>query len=416
MEYNPLLFENQINNNLFKFLVREYFSKSMNPFQTLKALSKILFSKISIFVKLKYITFFFVILKKIVIDNDEEKMKLIYSIINATLDHILTRRADFVIIIKYVIFLVEIGKIDLALSRLQIFSFDGRFMNNADLLFYKGLFEFMNGENCEIYMNNFMKYVSLNKNESNYLEFMLGLFLSKNMNKEMFKILKHEKLKAIYETKFLRKYNFLLAYSDNEPFDCIKRIHLIGDELNNIENFANFSICYKFYDLILNFENNEILDRRIENFIDKIMLIEEKYLLFYLEFLFTYFLYDYFNENCIYLLKEILDSIYRLITNKSTQIFNNNLLQNNFLFLMLDHIKLFTDLLLRKKIIKELRKFNKLDKENRNKITYLINKVIEIVDMTYLISYGEKLTKKNNIVFNYNQSDLLIQQIKNIKI
>ena len=56
MEDNPKIsFDNKINNNLFKFLVREYFSNSMNPFEALKFMSKILYSKISKWVKMKYI-------------------------------------------------------------------------------------------------------------------------------------------------------------------------------------------------------------------------------------------------------------------------------------------------------------------------------------------------------------------------
>lgn len=59
MEDNPKLsFENKVNNNLFKFLVREYLSQSMNPFEILRCMMKIIFSKISKLVKLKYICVF----------------------------------------------------------------------------------------------------------------------------------------------------------------------------------------------------------------------------------------------------------------------------------------------------------------------------------------------------------------------
>jgi hypothetical protein len=55
MEDNPkLTIENKINNNLFRFLVREYFSNQMNPFEVLRLTSKILYSKISK-LKMKYI-------------------------------------------------------------------------------------------------------------------------------------------------------------------------------------------------------------------------------------------------------------------------------------------------------------------------------------------------------------------------
>ncbi len=57
MEDNhKLSFENKINNNFFKFLLREYLSNSMNPFEVLRSLIKIIFSKISKLVKLKYIS------------------------------------------------------------------------------------------------------------------------------------------------------------------------------------------------------------------------------------------------------------------------------------------------------------------------------------------------------------------------
>jgi len=56
MEDNPKLsFENKINNNIFKFLIREYHSKNINPFECLRILIKLIFSKLSKNVKVKYV-------------------------------------------------------------------------------------------------------------------------------------------------------------------------------------------------------------------------------------------------------------------------------------------------------------------------------------------------------------------------
>ncbi len=56
MEDNPKLsFENKINNNIFKFLTREYHSKKINPFECLRILIKLIFSKLSNNVKVKYV-------------------------------------------------------------------------------------------------------------------------------------------------------------------------------------------------------------------------------------------------------------------------------------------------------------------------------------------------------------------------
>jgi hypothetical protein len=75
-------------------------------------------------------------------------------ITNDSLDHLLTRKADYKLIIKYAIFLIQMGRIDLVLTRIQVFHFDSRFMNNGQLLFYKGLFELMLHDKS--YMNNFI--------------------------------------------------------------------------------------------------------------------------------------------------------------------------------------------------------------------------------------------------------------------
>ena len=55
---------------------------------------------------------------------------------------------------------MEIGRIDKALTRLQIFNFDPRFMNNGELLFYKGIFEFIlldNENDILLFVSNFAK-------------------------------------------------------------------------------------------------------------------------------------------------------------------------------------------------------------------------------------------------------------------
>jgi len=115
------------------------------------------------------------------------------SIINETLDSLLTRKADYTIIIKYAIFLLNIGRIDKAITRLQIFNFDPRFMNNGELLFYKGLLEFIKLENEKEKENkisvsnnvnsvllNFNKCIGLIKNdEIFYMDWILN-FLHRN--------------------------------------------------------------------------------------------------------------------------------------------------------------------------------------------------------------------------------------------
>lgn len=113
-------------------------------------------------------------------------------IINETLDNLLSRKADYDIIVKYCLFLLETGRIANALTRFQIFNFDPRFMNNGELLFYKGIFEFILLENendmenkntknkFNSFLMNFNKSIGLiKKNEILYIEWILN-FLQRN--------------------------------------------------------------------------------------------------------------------------------------------------------------------------------------------------------------------------------------------
>jgi hypothetical protein len=84
------------------------------------------------------------------------------------------------IIIKYAIFLVQIGKLDLALTRLQVFHFDPRFMNIGQLLFFKGILELMLDNKS--YMSNFIQSIGLTKTEdiTDY-EWLIDYFASRQM-------------------------------------------------------------------------------------------------------------------------------------------------------------------------------------------------------------------------------------------
>ena len=79
----------------------------------------------------------------------------IIPIINNMLDNILTRKADYEIIIDYAIFLVRTKQYTKAIMNLQTFSNKNRFMNCGEIIFYKSLIEYFLEGKLEI--NLFIK-------------------------------------------------------------------------------------------------------------------------------------------------------------------------------------------------------------------------------------------------------------------
>jgi len=148
------------------------------------------------------------------------------SIINETLDNLLSRKADYDIILKYSIFLLEIGRIDKALTRLQIFNFDPRFMNNGELLFYKGIFEF-------ILLDNENENNEFNDNSNNNNKFNSFLL---NFNKSIGLIKKDDVVYISWILNFLQR-NFL-----------VKLINIKDKKINII-----IIIFFLFYFISFNF-------------------------------------------------------------------------------------------------------------------------------------------------------------------
>lgn len=449
------LFENKMNSNLFKFLVREYFSNSMNPFLILKMLSKILFSNISKILKLKYILFFLTILKRLTISERLLK-EHINPIITDTFEHILTRKADYVIILQYAIFLVQIGQADFALSRLQIFSTDLRFINNGELLFYRGLIDYMDLKTNKNFFSLFHKSLTLLKNnEKNYAEFIVDFLVSKNMTQELGELLRHDKIKEIFEKNDKKKFRLLNTIAESDFMDMSRKISILCEELN--KNFTEFTVLLKFCDMVENFyeekninvisntnrknkkivdnydvdmesNENEIYKRNSTNFAEKVAFVGMKHLKIYIKFLSSYAIFDSFNLKCISLLEDALDYLKLntdMVFDWKTKIeitddpnlaqqsneSNNKNTKSHLLAIygiIQENNKLFIEIILKQTITKEIIRMYK--KKNKNAMAWnsntshetekysydlgnIYNKWINLIDLNYEIINGYKLSE-----------------------
>jgi hypothetical protein len=307
-ENNVKLFENVMNNNIFKFLVRAYYSKTINSFKILKLLSKILSFKISKLLKLKYILFFLNILKRFTI-NESVFNQNINPIINEVIGDVLTRKADYVIIIQYAIFLVQIGEIDFALSRLQIFSTDLRFMNNGELVFYKGLISlYANIDEFKNFITIIEKSLSfIKKNNFIYCEWVINFLIYKGLFSDLLNFLKKDKLREYINKNDPQKAILINSLNDVDFLDLNKKISIVAKELEF--NPYNFAILEKFRDLVDNYYEEFLPNASKINFMSKLINLDKNYPLVYLNFLYTYFINDYLHDNCHIFIKENLSGI-----------------------------------------------------------------------------------------------------------
>lgn len=403
-EDNVRLFENAMNNVIFKFLVSEYYSQNMNPFQILRALSKILAFKISKFLKIKYILLFLSILKKLTISKSIFD-SCISLIINEYIGDIITRKADYVIIIQMIIFLVQIGEVDFALSKLQIYSYDTRFMNYGELLFYRAIILYSTDKNID-YKNIVSlldKSLMLIKNQAFlYCEWVIRFIINKNLTSELEIISKNDKIRE-YITHNTKLSNFLNAFNDVDYIDILKKIQHISEELEI--NFIDFSIALKFIELVNNYYD-ENYQRSKLSLINKILNLNQKYFIIFIKFLFTHLLYDYKNENLQNILISILKELKVNLENNSENLNQDN--KEAIKNIIMENSKYIVDLLIKDKIYKKILEMKKNPKNiiekifkysrklitatNYDNLFITIEKILEITDISYGLLYGLKFT------------------------
>lgn len=413
------LFENIKHNNIFKFLVREYYLQSMNPFSVLRLLSKILSSKISKLLKLKYILFFFSILKKMTINESIFNLN-VFPIINHTIGDVLTRKADYVIIIQYAIFLVQVGEVDLALSRLQILSTDLRFMNNGELIFYRALIlyttinkDISKSNSNQDEMRNFISLIEkslslIKKNVFLYCEWILRFLINKNLIQEIPNLLKHDKMKEFMGKQPIKEMNFLNSLTDSDFIEQNSKIANLAENLKN--NFTDFSILLKFIDFIEIYysEFSEMKSNTKLLFIQKLSNLNESYVLIYIQFLYTYIQFDYLNEDVIRITEHMHKEL-KYANEKNINYLNKDNIER-LRIVMVENLKIFIEILLkdkiRKNIIETFKKIKKSEIENNTKLIYSkkiiksfnieerckkIVRIINLIDICANLVFGNKL-------------------------
>ena len=181
---------NQFYSSLYKLLLREYNSKTINPFFCLKLLIQLIHSKITEKLKYKCAIFVFSLLEKLSIN--EKMQENIIPIINDMLDNVLTRKADYEIIIDYAIFLVRTKQYTKAITNLQTFSNENRFMNCGEIIFYKSLIEyFIEGKmEVNLFIKSICRAIPLIKNNSYiFYDFLLDFLYQKMLLKELKEII-----------------------------------------------------------------------------------------------------------------------------------------------------------------------------------------------------------------------------------
>ena len=413
---------NKLHKYFYTFLIREYYSQSINPFFCLKLLVKIIHNNITDKLKEKCSSFLFYILEDLfLIDNFQAN---ITPIINDMLDNTLTRKADFYIILNYSNFLIHINNHSDSIKNLQIFSQENRFINCGEILFYKTIFEYFYEDKKNIFINNINKSISLIKNnKENFYLFILDFILNNGFFNDFKDVLNCINLNIVNLNLINeKKFNF---YKNNFDFNINKfctenellknKIYKINNLLKN-QNFFNFKLSEKLLELIENYYNefhdeiNEKETIKSEKIIDYFLFIDEKLILDYLIFITDYFFFQIFNNEIYEILMFFLSSIDNKI-NKGNKIFSNEKLFKKFQYQILKFYQILILNVLKVKIKNNIKKLIKYKKrKNNNKINFeleifKIEKIINVINLTKKIISGKILFSltnelKNEIISN----------------
>ena len=375
--YEKLL--TKLNKSLFYFITREYYSKKIDLFTSLKLLSKIIYTSPDYKLQTKCASLLFNILSRKEIISSDKKQEKITPIINDMKNILLLTKNNYPIIIENAVYLIQTGDINKALSTLQFFSNQNTFINCGEILFYKALIEYFlnsekNKEDKNIFVANLDKALCLIKNnpepyyhwaidfliqnkmykeikeyfyKSSYMVDFLGQKKNENKFRYINLILKtyfnKENTEFIYDNNINNNNQFLSLYkynssNNNNITSFASNNSELNDEekemKNKIKNFAeflrvypfNFDIIIQIHDLIESYFNDDIIlmKKKIDLnkyklFIEKIIYFDENIFLEYLYFNMNYFVFDLFsssfNEESYIILKEILENINYIINN-----------------------------------------------------------------------------------------------------
>ena len=416
---------NQFYTSLYKLLLREYYSNVINPFFCLKLLIQLVHSKIKDKLKYKCTVLLFLILEKLSIN--EKMQENIIPIINDMLDNVLTRKADYPIILDYAVFLVRTKNPTKAIMNLQTFSTENRFMNCGEIIFYKSLIEyFIEGKiQDNLFIKNLCRAIPLIKNNSYmFYDFLLDFLSQKMLLKELKEIITKNEYINIYLKNHKDKSNYyqtLISSLDDIVEENSEKKNILNFRLCLDEYFSNFGLIEKFKEMveiyyIENSSNNNIIEIDIEKkifLIEKFKLIDEKLIISYLKFLITYFLFNPFDLKIFSFVNELFDELDIIIYSEKKKLFINEDNFESFKYIMINFYKNLIYSILKKKIKNLVQ--NSIKKGEFNQYEK-IERILIIINKTKKIITGEIFIEINKLLKNNIYKKEFINYINKIKI
>lgn len=414
------LLSNKMNNSLFKFLMREYYSHTIDPFFCLKLLSKIYHTKITDKLKEKCASFLFTILQELNIT--EQMQENITPIINDMLDNVLTRKADYPIVLYYSFFLIHIGNVQKAITTIQIFSNENRFMNSGEILFYKALIEYVIEKKTEAiyFVRGIEKAIPLIKhNKNSFYIWILDFCIDKRMNYEI----KDTLMKNGYLNTHMNNVNkeklYIIKLLLNDEDDSINRLEVLSKALVN--NSFNYSLLEKVKELAISYYQENLFSSNNSSIVYLLKSIDENALYDYVSFLFTYYIYQPYEEKCYKEIKEVLDDINKIINSKEpilkVRLFSNEELYYLFKASIISFYKNVIFLILKQKIKKEI--IYHLNLNEQEKKPSFISKIVNclnIINITKEIITGSQLLIISNEVRDNIMTRLFVKYISTLTI
>lgn len=381
------LLTNKLNKMLFRFLIREYYSVSINPFYCLKLLTKIIHNDVNDNLKEQCALFLVYILQNLCVTQSLHVT--IRPIIADMFDMILTRKKDYRILLYYIFYLVRTNNVQIALRELNVYSQDKKFMNSGEVLFYQVIIEYMieKKTDSDIFIKGLDKAVKLiKKNKFYYYNFILDFCAVNKLYKDLKNVLMLNESISIFLNDFpnKKKVYWLICNVEDES---LNRLTELSKYLN--ENSFNIAICHQFKELAESYYNENFLDGDTEKFVNKLLRLNEDFLIEYLSFIMNYYMYQLFDDEVIMYISEAFNEIDELINIEKKMLFKDSSKMETFKFLFLSFYKNLIFNVLKGKIKKKIliwMKKNMISEGNDK-----VEKVVYITNLTKKIITGKEL-------------------------
>lgn len=322
-------------------------------------------------------------------------------------------------IIRYIVFLIEIDEEEIALKSIKELTLNQHYMNNGEIYFYTGLLEFMrNKHSPALVSQNFEKAINfISFDEIKYIDWITKFFSANNYIKELRELLKIEKVRRLFNNGKIALYQVVSDYDNidllNKVNEFLCKLDILSKELTT--NLWELDVFLKYDSLI-----EKIQMKHKKKKFEKILNVNKNYIFVYINFLVSYFVFEPFKPIVLQKLLTVFQEEIGCIWNSSISENHQQQLKDSILSIIETNFPVLIKIVVLRSLIKRLlnisENFQTLNMGSEE--VQIISNFIQIMNYLSLYLRGKTIFPENLILsknFSLNTVKSLILLIRNLK-